>query len=136
MHCKSFDVFHQVLQELGLLILIPAFRFLSHISDPASFVPFSDLLYGDDDLDQAFANSLGDDGILVVQIGEGDEMSDPPSVYGLESRILAFRKGLEKAGFESVTEYVEAHAYVNEGLPEFAENVVPFVKQHAHFLLP
>jgi hypothetical protein len=56
------------------------------------------------------SNALGDEGILVAQLGEADNPTDPPSKYGKESRILAFRKGLENVGFQNFVEYDEAHS--------------------------
>jgi len=42
--------------------------------DPTSFVEFSDLLYDSELLMRAFSNALGEEGILVSQFGEADEV--------------------------------------------------------------
>jgi len=71
-------------------------------SDPSSVVEFSDLLYKNQDLMDTLSNALGKDGILIVQIGEADVLTDS---FSLDQ----FYQGLAKAGFESITGYYEAH---------------------------
>jgi hypothetical protein len=55
---------------------------LAFSRDPNSVVVFSDLLYNNDDLVDAFSRALGDDGIFIAQVGELESVDDPPeSVY-------------------------------------------------------
>jgi hypothetical protein len=89
--------------------LVAVTRHFFQFRDPSSVVDFSDFLYNNEDLEIALSNALGDKGILVAQLGYADHPNQPPSVYGKERRILAFRSGLAKVGFRSMMEYDEAH---------------------------
>lgn len=77
--------------------------------DPSSVVDFSDLLYDNEDLAEAFSNALGDSGVFVVQIGEGNAANDPPEDFGNDSTLIAFRQHLTENGFQSIVEYAEPH---------------------------
>jgi hypothetical protein len=77
--------------------------------DPSSFLPFSDLLYSNNDLMDALANALGEEGIFAAQVGEADELDDPAELFDDEEQLTDFLKGLERTGFESVLDYHEAH---------------------------
>jgi hypothetical protein len=82
--------------------------------DPNSVVVFSDLLYKNDDLVEAFSRALGDDGIFVAQVGELESVDDPPESVYPDSRFVSFVKGLELVGFESIIDYAESHGRFTE----------------------
>ena len=84
-------------------------------SDPNSIVEFSDLLYNNSALIEAFFQALGEDGIFVAQVGESDEIDDPPESLDPDSQhFSAFLNGLQYAGFESLIDYDEAHGRLVE----------------------
>ena len=91
---------------------------LTHIAcsyrDPDSIVEFSDLLYNNTDFVMALLNALSHDGILVSQVGECEETSEPPVTAGVIDHSEDFLKTLKRLHFESVKEYNEAHGGFKE----------------------
>jgi hypothetical protein len=89
-----------------LIFLLIAIRYHS---DPESEIPFADALYGNDDFMQAFYNSLTDDGILVMQLGESPQFYSPDETHSKFKNRAKTTDLLEKLGFESIHVYEEAH---------------------------
>ena len=83
-------------------------------SDPNSVVEFSDLLYNNNNLMEAFSRALGDNGIFVAQVGEIDDIDDPPESLFPKDHFVSFVNGLENFGFESIVDYAEAHGRLIE----------------------
>jgi len=75
--------------------------------DPSSAVSFSDMMYDNSVFSEALSNALGEEGLLVAQVGELPKLSDPPFSMSRDTQQLSFLLGLEKAGFEYVTNYDE-----------------------------
>jgi spermidine synthase len=76
-------------------------------SDPESEVPFAKALYSDDTFMRAFYNSLSDDGILVMQLGEAPASHSPDETYSKFKNRAATTRFLEKLGFKSIHTYDE-----------------------------
>lgn len=77
-------------------------------SDPNSEVEFSDVLYDNEEFSIALSNALGDQGILVAQLGQTDCIDDPPSSY--EGSLQdAFIESLINKGMQSIAIYEEIH---------------------------
>jgi len=78
-----------------------------HCSDPESEIPFAKALYGNDDFIRAFYNSLSDDGILVMQLGEAPKFNSPDETYSKFRNRATTTSFLENLGFESIHTYEE-----------------------------
>jgi hypothetical protein len=87
---------------------------LAFSRDPNSVVVFSDLLYNNDDLVDAFSRALGDDGIFIAQVGELENVDDPPESVYPDNHFVSFVKGLKLFGFESIIDYAESHGRLVE----------------------
>jgi len=72
-------------------------------------VSFSDILYNNKELMEAFSNALGDEGILLAQVGEADDMDDPSEAFFPDDNFESFLKGLQGTGFESIIDFDEGH---------------------------
>jgi len=79
-------------------------------SDPESEVPFAQALYGNDKFMRAFFNSLSDDGILVMQLGEAPKALSPDETHSKFKNRATTTKLLAKLGFESIHAYEEVSA--------------------------
>lgn len=83
--------------------------------DPDSEVEFSDVLFGTYSLAEAISRALGDEGILISQVGEIDSHDTPAWAAGDftaeddGNMMDEYIDLLEQVGFESVTQYEEAH---------------------------
>lgn len=80
------------------------------LSDPESEVPFAQALYGNDKFMRAFFNSLSDDGILVMQLGEAPKPGSPDETYSKFKNRATTTKLLASLGFESIHAYEEVSA--------------------------
>lgn len=85
---------------------------LSHVvfstySDPEAEVPFARALYGDDSFMRAFFDSLSNDGILVMQLGEAPSYGAPDETYSKFKNRATTTKLLANLGFESIHAYEE-----------------------------
>ena len=68
---------------------------------------YADALYSNVTYMQSFYNSLSDDGILVMQLGESPESYGPDEMsFGDNNRVAAISL-LETVGFESIHVYEE-----------------------------
>jgi hypothetical protein len=76
-------------------------------SDPESEIPFAEKLYGDATVMQSLYNSLGSNGILIMQLGESPNVWDPDETYSKHKNRVAVMNLLEKVGFRSVHAYEE-----------------------------
>jgi hypothetical protein len=81
------------------------------LSDPESEVPFAQALYGNDKFMRAFFNSLSDDGILVMQLGEAPTPGSPDETYSKFKNRATTTKLLASLGFESIHAYEEVSAW-------------------------
>lgn len=80
---------------------------IASLSDPEEEAPIAKALYGNDEFMRAFYNSLSEDGILVMQLGEAPKFTSPDETYSKfrnRAKTLTF---LENLGFESIHEYEE-----------------------------
>jgi spermidine synthase len=59
---------------------------------------------------KAFYNSLSDDGILVMQLGESPEWFSPDETHSTNKNRAAATRLLESVGFESIHAYEEVSA--------------------------
>jgi hypothetical protein len=76
-------------------------------SDPESEIPFAKALYSNEALTKSFYNSLSDDGILVMQLGQAVELDDPDDTHSRYKNRFAAVNHLERVGFESIHAYEE-----------------------------
>ena len=79
-------------------------------SDPEAEVPFAEALYGNDKFMRAFFNSLSDDGILVMQLGEAPTLNSPDETHSKFKNRERTTRLLEKLGFQSIHAYEEVGA--------------------------
>jgi hypothetical protein len=94
--------------ETSVLLFYWLFRAFGYPrSDPESEVPFAKALYSDDTFMRAFYNSLSDDGILVMQLGEAPKSYSPDETYSRFNNRARTTRFLEKLGFESIHTYDE-----------------------------
>ncbi len=70
---------------------------------------FSDVLYNNERLAAALSRALGDDGIIISQVGEDDFFYDAGSHISKKKSEQKFMSHLRNNGFKSVKEYSEAH---------------------------
>ena len=71
---------------------------------------FSDILYNNKELMEAFSNSLGEEGILIAQVGEADDFDSPADNLFPGDNFVTFLKGLKQFDFESILDFDESHA--------------------------
>ena len=76
-------------------------------SDPESEIPFAKALYGNVTFMQSIYDSLSDDGILVMQLGESADFDKPDETYSKWKNRVAAVQLLERVGFESTHAYEE-----------------------------
>lgn len=96
-------------------------------SDPESEVPFAQALYGNDKFMRAFFNSLSDDGILVMQLGEAPESRSPDETYSKFKNRATTTKLLANLGFESIHAYEEVSLSLSLGVNRHLLGISPFV---------
>ena len=84
--------------------LFPCFSFHS---DPEAAVPFAEALYGNYEFVSAVYNSLSNNGILVMQLGEAPEFGSPDENNSLFKNRAATTKLMEDLGFGSIHTYEE-----------------------------
>lgn len=77
--------------------------------DPSSAVAFSDILYDNDRFANAITAALTEDGIMVAQVGEEDDLDDPAKEYSKKKYEFKLMTHLQKHGFAAVKEYSEPH---------------------------
>jgi hypothetical protein len=77
--------------------------------DPESDVPFARALYGNEQFMRAFYNSLSEDGIVVMQLGQAPTFDLPDETHSKFRNRAATIRLLEDLGFGSIHEYEEAH---------------------------
>ena len=80
---------------------------LEHRDPQGTSAAFSEILYTSDALWSAMYNSLSDDGVLVVQLGEAPRFYDPPESLTKHSNRAYVTTLLGKVGFESIHIYDE-----------------------------
>ena len=74
---------------------------MSH-SDPEDDIPFAEMLYNDEDFVETLYNSLTDDGVIVLQLGEAPGEEDPGEEFTKSSRRQTLIYLLEEVGFETM----------------------------------
>jgi spermidine synthase len=75
--------------------------------DPQVDIPFSEILYEDEDFIKTLHNSLTDDGVIVFQLGESSSYNDPADEFTNHARRQTFIHLLIEAGFENMFLYEE-----------------------------
>jgi spermidine synthase len=78
--------------------------------DPSTVVAFSDVLYKSNDLVISLYNSLKQDGLFVIQVGEASGFLDPPLTHYRDDQLWSFLTNFEAAGFGSVQSYDDIHS--------------------------
>jgi len=78
-------------------------------SDPESDIPFSKVLYSNVKFMQTFFDSLSDDGILAMQLGEAPDWDSADETYSQFKNRAATTRLLEDVGFESIHTYEEVN---------------------------
>jgi spermidine synthase len=70
---------------------------------------YAEAFYNNDTFVKSFYNSLSDNGILVMELGESPDSRDPDEMKsGDKNRVVALNL-LESAGFESIHAFEESH---------------------------
>lgn len=75
--------------------------------DPESEIPFAEQLYKNDRVMSSIFNSLAEDGILIIQLGEAAIQSDPDETFSMFKNRAATTALLERVGFQSIQVYEE-----------------------------
>lgn len=70
---------------------------------------FSDILYNNDKVAASLSRALGDDGILVSQVGEDAFLNDVGTYFSDHKFEQKFMNHLRNNGFKAAKEYSEAH---------------------------
>lgn len=78
-------------------------------SDPEDDIPFASMLYNNIDFIQTLYNSLTDDGLIVLQLGEASNFDDPAAELSRSSRRETLIELLEEVGFESMHFYEDGN---------------------------
>jgi hypothetical protein len=78
-------------------------------SDPSSVVEFSDVLYDNDVLIRSLWNALGEDGILVAQVGESELTRQAGAQYTNRKAEFVFTEKLKRQGFSKIEDYSDFH---------------------------
>jgi len=81
--------------------------------DPNDDIEFAVYLYTSDVYIQSLYNALASDGILVVQVGEVPDQSDPADETGRFSNRSTMIEKLDLVGFKSIHVYEESHSGFN-----------------------
>lgn len=66
---------------------------------------------------QSFYNALDDNGVLVMQLGEAPEVTDPDETYSRHKNRVSVMKLLEQVGFAGIHTYEEVSCYFCSTLP-------------------
>jgi hypothetical protein len=78
-------------------------------SDPSSVVEFSDVPYDSDVLLRSLWNALGEDGILIAQVGESELTGQAGAQYTNKKAEFAFTEKLKRQGFLKIEDYSDFH---------------------------
>lgn len=78
-------------------------------SDPSSFLDFSDDLYDNEIFVRALTNALGENGVLVSQVGENQLLHHAGAQFTNKKSEMAFTEHLTHQGFRKIEDYSEAH---------------------------
>jgi spermidine synthase len=77
--------------------------------DPQDNVPFADMLYTNKAFIKTLYNALSEDGIIIMQLGESPNFSDPAEELSRNSKRDFVMNVLEEVGFNHVHVYQEGH---------------------------
>jgi spermidine synthase len=80
---------------------------LSICRDPEIQKDFVNGLYDHSEFIQAASNSLNDDGILLIQVGQAPLAKDPPEQHSKFKNRLDLTRTLVSYGFEHIQDYEE-----------------------------
>lgn len=89
-------------------------------------MPFAGVLYGNDAVMQSFYDSLSDEGILVMQLGESSSLVDPAEILGSFENRAKTTELLTRVGFQSI------HAYEEVSTIILYRYLFYFLLPHAH----
>mmetsp|Transcript_21435 Transcript_21435/g.44064 ORF Transcript_21435/g.44064 Transcript_21435/m.44064 type:complete len:372 (+) Transcript_21435:1-1116(+) len=78
--------------------------------DPQDNVPFAKALYDNIDFLRALYNSMTDNGVIVMQLGESPALTDPADSFGIDENRAVITKLVDEVGFESMHIYEESHS--------------------------
>ena len=78
--------------------------------DPQDHVPFAEALYDNVDFLEAIYESMSDDGVIIMQLGESPSLVDAADSLGLDRKRSAITKLLRDVGFESMHAYEDGHS--------------------------
>lgn len=92
---------------------------LHRCSDPESEIPFAKALYSNMTFMQSFYDSLSDEGILVMQLGEAADFDSPDETHSKFKNRVAAVNLLERVGFESIHAYEEVSDHCRPFLSSF-----------------
>lgn len=85
------------------------FTFASYYSDPNTDQEYTRLIFDNPDFVGALYNSLGELGVVAVQIGDAESLGSAPDTFLDYGQVNKFIENLEDADFGSVVEYEEMH---------------------------
>jgi len=77
--------------------------------DPQDDVPFAEVLYTHTVFFKALYNSLSDNGIMVLQLGESPNSDEPPDEFTKSSRRAYLTNSLGDVGFQAIHVFEEGH---------------------------
>lgn len=92
-------------------------------SDPESNIPFAQVLYANDAVMQSFYDSLSDNGILVMQLGESAENDAPSELNSMGKNRAKTTDLLTKVGFQSIHAYEEVSDRIVDSLQQYFTSV-------------
>lgn len=78
--------------------------------DPMYVIPgFADVLYSSDDFMQVLFDALNDDGVLIIQLGQSPDVSDPDEFISIKKQRSKVIAKIAALGFQSMHVYEESH---------------------------
>jgi len=87
---------------------------ISDLLDPQDTVEFAHILYGSDSFVRSLYHALGDDGILIMQLGPAAALEDPAEEITVNRNRAGLTKMIANIGFKSMHTYEESHAGFND----------------------
>lgn len=100
-YSESGKLYHENHPKLDVIIM--------DALDPQDDIPFAELLYTDETFLTSLYNSLGEDGMIVFQLGEAPDHSDPPDELNNSRRRSILMDKLQDLGFLSFHIYEDGH---------------------------
>uniref|UniRef100_A0A7S4EJQ9 PABS domain-containing protein n=1 Tax=Pseudo-nitzschia australis TaxID=44445 RepID=A0A7S4EJQ9_9STRA len=79
--------------------------------DPQIQKTFVDTLYDGGPFLRSLPNALGENGIIIAQVGEGNTISSPSGEHSVDRNRIKFIETLVSLGFPTVRDYEETHSF-------------------------